>query len=50
MNRLAASRVLTRCCDVDGCAIGVPFGPKHFGFFIRRLNSWTAKCDTYLAE
>lgn len=42
MNRLAASRALTKCCDVDGCAIGIPFGPKHFRFFIRRLNSWTA--------
>lgn len=38
MNRLAASRALTKCCDVVGCAIGLPFGPKHFKFFHKAVE------------
>lgn len=38
MNRLTASRALTKCCDVDGCAIGLPFGPKHFKFFHKAVE------------
>lgn len=38
MNRLAASRALAKCCDVDGCAIGLPFGPKRFKFFHKAVE------------
>ena len=38
MNRLAASRALTKCCVVVGCAIGLPFGPKHFKFFHKAVE------------
>ena len=48
MNRVVASRVLTRCCDIDGCAIGIPFGPKHFKFFHKTVEFLDCKMR-YLA-